>query len=326
MAAVHLCGLGRPGPETEEFFAFFRGWAARSSRHRLVERPGEAGLILCVYGTGLRAPLRPEEEALLRERADDCFAFDAQDRPVGFLPGLYAALPAAAFDRGRFRAYCYPAENRHVEEAFQAGMTKSLFFSFLGGASCALRQRIYGLGHGRSDVVIEDTTAHQEWNPHQPEWEARKRRYAGVLAASEFALCPRGAGTGSIRLFEAMQAGAVPVAISDRYVLPDGPDWDAFLVRLPERAVAEGNLPERLAPYRGRSREMGRAARRAWEQWFAPAVWLDRIVEGTEAIRASRRRPEAAARRLWPWWKLKRQVREEAFNALRMARNRIRPR
>jgi len=281
-------------------------------------------LILFVFGTDLRSSLSAEEEALLESRLEDCFAFDGQDRPVGFLPGLYAALPARAFDAARFRTYCYPVENRQVETVWQARPPKSIFFSFLGGASSPLRRRLYRRRYDRDDILIEDTTAHQEWNPHQAAWVERKERYADVLARSEFCLCPRGAGVGSIRLFEAMQAGSVPVLLSDAYVLPVGPAWDEFLIRLPERAVDQGDLPALLEPCRGRSREMGLRAREAWETWFAPGVWLDRIVENIEAIRAARQLPEAEYRRRWAYWKFKREAGEWAWNSLRRIRNRLR--
>ena len=331
MAKIHLRGLGEPAPETREFFAFFQSWAGRSTRHALVDDPAEADLILFVFGTDLRTPLNAEEEALLASRPDDCFALDGKDRPLGFLPGLYAALPARAFAPARFRTYCYPVENRQVEAAWQARPEKSLFFSFLGGASSPLRQKLYRRRDGRSDILIEDTTAHQEWNPHQPAWAEQKQRYAEVLARSEFSLCPRGAGVGSIRLFEAMQAGSVPVLLSDAYVLPasPGPAWDQFLIRLPESAATRDDLPALLDPWRGRSREMGLRARQAWEEWFAPAVWLDRIVENLEAIRIDRAHsghPETFYRHRWAWWKFKREAGEWAWNSLRRIRNRLRSR
>jgi len=329
MAKVHLRGLGTPSPETQEFFAFFQGWAGRGTRHPLVGRPEEADLILFVFGTDLRAPLSAGEEALLAGRPGDCFAWDGKDHPIGFLPGLYAALPGHAFDRRRFRTYCYPVENRQVEAAWQSQPEKSLFFSFLGGATSSLRRKLYRHDYGRPDVFVENTTAHQEWNPHQPAWIERKQRYAEILARSEFCLCPRGAGVGSIRLFEAMQAGSVPVLLSDAYVLPEGPDWDQFLIRLPESAIDRHELPALLEPWRGRSREMGLRARQAWEAWFAPGVWLDRIVENLEAIRAARAEsglPEAHYRRRWAWWKFKREAGERVWNSLRRIRNRLRSR
>ena len=332
MAKIHLRGLGTPSPEIEEFFAFFKGWAGRSTAHQLVDRTEEAELILFVFGTDLQAPLSAEEEALLTARADDYFALDGKDRPIGFLPGLYAALPHFDFDSRRFRTYCYPVENRQVEAAWQKQLEKTLFFSFLGGASSPLRQRLYRRRDGRSDILIEDTTSHQEWNPHQPAWAERKERYAEVLARSEFCLCPRGAGVGSIRLFEAMEAGSVPVLFSDAYVLPEGPSWDDFLIRLPESDAGRADLPELLEPWRGEAREMGRRARQAWEAWFAPAVWLDRIVENVEAIRSERAQAgrsshfEASYRRRWIWWKFKREAGERVHNSLRRIRNRLRSR
>jgi len=60
--------------------------------------------------------------------------------------------------------------------------------------------------------------------------------YTELLLNSQFALCPRGNGYYSYRITEAMSAGAIPVILSDRYVLPfdDIVDWKAFSVIIPE--------------------------------------------------------------------------------------------
>ena len=57
-------------------------------------------------------------------------------------------------------------------------------------------------------------------------------------------LCPRGEGTSSIRLFESLRMGRPPVIISDQWVPPEGPAWDTFSVRIPERRIH--TIPDRL--------------------------------------------------------------------------------
>lgn len=53
-----------------------------------------------------------------------------------------------------------------------------------------------------------------------------------TMASSYFALCPRGYGLTSFRLYEAIQMGTVPVYISDQHILPRphqwALDWGAF--------------------------------------------------------------------------------------------------
>ena len=51
-------------------------------------------------------------------------------------------------------------------------------------------------------------------------------------------LCPRGQGTSSIRLFEAMRMGIAPVIISDKWIGPKGPEWESFAVFVKEKDIS----------------------------------------------------------------------------------------
>jgi hypothetical protein len=46
------------------------------------------------------------------------------------------------------------------------------------------------------------------------------RKYNSLLSDSRFSLCPSGAGPNSIRLWEALGAGSIPVVLADSYELP----------------------------------------------------------------------------------------------------------
>ena len=48
-------------------------------------------------------------------------------------------------------------------------------------------------------------------------WMSEKYRdkYIDLLGRSKFSLCPRGTGTGSLRLYESMRMGSIPIIISD---------------------------------------------------------------------------------------------------------------
>ena len=83
------------------------------------------------------------------------------------------------------------------------------------------------------------------------------RHYGDVLSSSKFAICPRGYGTGSIRLLEALKAGVAPVVISDEWIPPGDPLWQEFCLTLPEadihqlenvRVPCSGVNPQASAP------------------------------------------------------------------------------
>lgn len=86
--------------------------------------------------------------------------------------------------------------------------------------------------------------------------------FTQLLCDSTFALCPSGTGPNSIRLWEAIGAGAVPVILSDDYAPPgDLALWQTAAVFCPETREALRDLPDQLAAI---ARDAtGMAARRA---------------------------------------------------------------
>lgn len=82
-----------------------------------------------------------------------------------------------------------------------------------------------------------------------------------LMASSWFALCPRGFGPASFRIFEALQLGAIPVIISDHYKRPYAGEvnWKEFSVAIKEDSLAkiESRLKAIDIPTRKRMIEAG---------------------------------------------------------------------
>lgn len=64
-------------------------------------------------------------------------------------------------------------------------------------------------------------------------------QYCEILSRSTFALTPRGTNIGVYRLYEAIQYGAIPVYISDKYSLPysDEVDWNNLAVLVDQNDI-----------------------------------------------------------------------------------------
>lgn len=64
-------------------------------------------------------------------------------------------------------------------------------------------------------------------------------KYIESINNSIFCLCPRGTGVSTIRLFESMSMGCIPVIISDNYQPPliDFLNWDEFSVTVAEKDI-----------------------------------------------------------------------------------------
>jgi hypothetical protein len=85
--------------------------------------------------------------------------------------------------------------------------------------------------------------------PTQNAPDATVASYNHVLCDSVFALCPAGAGPNTLRLWEALAVGAIPVLLGHQPVLPAGGtlslvDWDAIVLKVPDAELA--HLPQRL--------------------------------------------------------------------------------
>jgi len=140
-----------------------------------------------------------------------------------------------------------PAEKKHI------------FYSFIGIDSTTqihslLRRRLFQMFHPSDAVVIERKFWHWDremWARDIPEetQQREKREYQETLAYSRFSLCPRGAGASTIRFWESLQAGAIPVLLSDVMRLPDGVRWENCIVRMKEREVERiPDILKRISP------------------------------------------------------------------------------
>ena len=269
-----------------------------NSAHILTEEAADADLIL-FCGNPTHEPHLLLEHPLYRAYAEKCAVYSEDDEYLPLLPGVYcSARKDASCRSGRIFSWSYVSAGGRIANPYLGHVEsqKSLLFSFQGGSTSMVRKRMYRLRFNRPDVLIEDTSNYWHWDMDQAGREERQQAYAATLAASHFVLCPRGAGTGSIRMFEVMQAGVAPVLIADDYPLPPHVRWDSFLLRVAERDIRR--LPELLEPYLGESVERGRLARQAWLDHFAPEREFDAIVD--LAGRALRHGPPSEARlRRW---------------------------
>jgi len=109
---------------------------------------------------------------------------------------------------------------------------KDILYSFIGWNCNPIRKQIFSMAHPQSTVIKENN----KWFLSKPN-QSIDLNFQKVLARSRFSLCPVGREPSSIRFWESLQAGAIPILISDDIRLPDGFDWDSAIVRVAERDV-----------------------------------------------------------------------------------------
>ncbi|MGA9041170.1 MAG: exostosin family protein [Terriglobales bacterium] len=275
--------------------------ASLGKRHRVTANANEADAILFVENSRYHEDAffsRLKHHPLVQRNRERCFMYNEHDHPWCLLPGLYCSMPQRWFDRKRQRATRYirllnPVDTSPCDKP-------DILFSFLGNSQIPLRRKLLRLENPRA--ILEDTSSFNAFfaNGHT-NFHAR---YADILRRSKFVLCPRGSGTSSIRLFETLRAGRVPIIISNQWVAPDGPDWSSCSLRVRERNISE--IAEIVSDAEPRWSEMANAARRAWKDWFSDEVLFDRIGDALTAITKERTTPESLVQRFpsileWDW-------------------------
>lgn len=289
-------------------------WEKSDRSHHLVKDARDADLVLfCdIAGPGWFAGLRKNPE--IRRNPAKCFAISDSDRPMPLLHGIYTSAHKKLKCQSRYRSAgynLYPANQKNnCVESFSgraAELPKKYLFSFTGRDSAQVRKALFRLPPNPEVFVVNTTDKFNLFGDSlatQADWE---QKYCDTMAASKFCVCPRGVGSASVRLFESMRMGVAPIILSDDWIFPKGPEWSEFALIVPERNV--DRLYEIAKMNEGRSLEMGRKARLAYETYFADEVYFNYLVDQMVDIQRSQKIPE---RVFWScrhlvvaWWKLR---------------------
>ena len=99
--------------------------------------------------------------------------------------------------------------------------------------------------------------------------------FVNNILSSDYVLCARGWANCSIRFWETLSLGRIPVLVDTDCVLPYefAIDWEKYRVRVSEHDIAHAALRirefhEALAP--GEFEALQIACRKLWEEWFSP--------------------------------------------------------
>jgi hypothetical protein len=259
----------------------------RVGRHSVVDDPAEADIILFLDAHQLLHDWRMHTlrtHAYVRHFPQKVFVYDERDEPRDLLPGAYVCMPRGRFNSRRHRAVGYYKLKTDTRSARDA--KPDLLFSFQGRNTGGVRTDVLALRCARS--LVQDTSQHDFFDDGLGDASGIRDDYRVVMGRSKFVLCPRGAGTSSFRLFEALACGRVPVILSDDWVAPSGIDWASCAVRIAEGDVEA--VPRRLEAIEKSWPTMSAAAAAAYDEWFGPDVWFHRIVENCAELERVRAR------------------------------------
>lgn len=117
-----------------------------------------------------------------------------------------------------------------------------ILFSFVGAPTAPVRRRIVERLEAWGSVRLRDAW---HFGTATSQREEERTDYEDLLSRSVFSLCPRGTGPSSLRIWEALASGVVPVIIADDLQLPWGIDWHRCSIRLAENDI--DSIPDLLA-------------------------------------------------------------------------------
>jgi hypothetical protein len=276
--------------DTEPLGTAFR--LAQSDRfgiHSITDSPEHADLILFIENSQYTHDYffrKLLAHPLVQKFRTKCLMYNEQDRPFYVIPGIYVSLKRGQVVSKRQRPISYIREvNEYISGEEFPHVRPQVLYTFVGACRTArVRKRLLKLSHPRG--LIEDTSS-TFWLYSTSAMEAQSRLqqmrdYPLRILEGKFALCPRGVGSTTYRLYEAMKLGRAPVILSDGWVAPEGPRWNDFTVTIPESDIS--HLQSRLEEIESTWQDRGRLARETWDNWFAPDVRFHRMIEQCQRI------------------------------------------
>jgi hypothetical protein len=106
-----------------------------------------------------------------------------------------------------------------------------------------------------------------------------------IMLSSRFALCPRGYGRTSFRLYEAMQMGTIPIYISDAHWLPfkDVLNWEDFCVIVSSDMIQY--IPSIINNFSlDQTKSMALKCKQVWKEYFSYEGCVKQIVRILESL------------------------------------------
>lgn len=205
----------------------------------------------------------------------------------------------------------------HPEKGGAPGFVKSNNFPVVNKYFVAFKGKryVHGIGsdtrnslhhlHNGQDVVMVTTCKHgKNWREMMDErceednLEYDRWDYENLLANSTFCLVPRGRRLGSFRFLETLQAGCLPVILSNGWQLPfdEVVDWEAASIAVDERQLLQ--VPEILHGLsRPRIFAMRQQTQVLWDRYLSS---VQKIVDTTLEIMFERVHPTLARNsRIW---------------------------
>jgi len=250
--------------------------------------PDNADAILVFHQDPARVPLQNVMSYLSASERTKAFVYSTIDSVLPLVPGFYPSLPQHNHISGTMGSPYFSVMRLDWLDALSTAVPAKWLFSYAGNsANAPVRRKLMLVNDDRGRLV--DTGSHPGNLSGQTSevYQEFHNQYAEMMRDSLFIVCPRGMGASSMRLYEAMRAGRVPVIISDDWVPPEGISWNRCSIRLAEKDV--GHLGAVLREREAEALTLCRLARTAWEEHFSQSGVLQWLTQQLQRLLWERR-------------------------------------
>jgi len=153
-----------------------------------------------------------------------------------------------------------PEFNKEFRNLDLLNIQRPILYNFVGGYQLdyltKIRPNIFKMKHPENTIIKNTGDWHfnklvynekqnikQELNLNE-DHNNKTKYYNELLIKSRYTLAPSGSGPNSIRFWEALGAGSIPVLLADTLELPEHPLWKDAIIFLKESEI--NTLPEKL--------------------------------------------------------------------------------
>ena len=258
-------------------------WQLSDKSHSLTDNPFAADLIMVCNIAGPNWFFGLRNNHVVNKYPEKSFAISDSDISMPLLHGIYTSAGRSLLFKQRFRtaAYnLYPDDYLNSHIRFHPGnsyaITKRYLGSFMGRDSDIVREKIFNLKDKNELYIYNTTREFAAFGKSPQDKSIWRKKYTDILESSKFAICPRGVGAASMRLFESMKMGVAPIILADNWIYPKGPDWNSFALIVKE-ADAD-RLYEIMKSHEDEYMERGRLSNEAYRAYFSETNYFNYLV------------------------------------------------
>lgn len=259
---------------------------AVSIQHEIIDDPAQADIIIFVEALGYIHPYFFEvlRHPVYRRFKHKSVLYHINDTAHTLCRTLSPSVERGQPNLATRRSFHYISrirDNDSLQGTWDIQRTPKFMFSFVGDPDThPVRKKILALSHARA--FLSGSSGGKADHAEPEVKKTIEHFYIDSILNSHFVLCPRGYGPTSMRLFEVMQMGRVPVIIGDSWIPVPDIEWNSFAVFVPESAI--NSIPELLQSLMPQAADMGAKARMVWLQKFSPECALDELVSAAESV------------------------------------------